>query len=180
MGGTVVSAGATFRVWAPRAKTVYVSGDFNDWRQNDDCRLDPIGGGHWAGFFPSLGDGDQYLFYVDGIGTKGFKRDPRARDLTFQPSFPASNCVLRDPYRFPWHDTGFRTPPYNDLMIYQLHVGTYSPAAGNPHGNIPRRDRALAILGDAGRKCHRAAADTGISDNVQPRIQRNGFLQPRG
>src|SRR5690349_2933050 len=90
MGGTVVPGGATFRIWAPRARAVYVSGDFNAWTQNDDSRLTPIGAGHWAGFFPGLQDGDQYMFYVDGTGSQGYKRDPRARKLTFQPEFPES------------------------------------------------------------------------------------------
>jgi 1,4-alpha-glucan branching enzyme len=131
MGGTVADGGATFRIWAPRANNVWISGDFNGWQQqNDGYRLNPIGGGHWAGFFSGLAEGTQYLFYIDGKGTRGFKRDPRARDLTFQPRFPGSNCVLRKPQIFPWHNTGYRTPPYNDLIIYQLHVGTYSPAAG--------------------------------------------------
>jgi 1,4-alpha-glucan branching enzyme len=136
MGGTVVPGGATFRIWAPRAKDVYVSGDFNGWKQNDSCRLNPIGGGHWAGFFPVLQDGDQYKFYVNGIGTEGFKRDPRARVLTFLPDFPGSNCVLRNPFRFPWHETGFRPPAFNETIIYQLHVGTYAIAAGGKDGSF--------------------------------------------
>jgi len=33
----------------------------------------------------------------------------------------------------PWHDAGFQTPPFNNLIIYQLHVGAFfaSDAAGN-------------------------------------------------
>src|SRR5690242_18788574 len=95
MGATVVPGGAIFRIWAPRANSVWVSGDFNGWQQNDDCRLQRIGSmGHWAGFMPGLKDGDQYLFYVDGIGSKGYKRDPHARTLTFQPEFPHCNCEV--------------------------------------------------------------------------------------
>ncbi len=136
VGGTLVPGGATFRVWAPRAKNVYVSGDFNGWKQNDSCRLNPIGGGHWAGFIAGLGDGDQYLFWIDGTGTTGFKRDPRARVLTFDPAFPQSNCVLRNPFQFPWHETGFRPPAFNEAIIYQLHVGTYSIMPGANDANF--------------------------------------------
>src|SRR5262249_29150843 len=102
MGGTLVPGGATFRAWAPRANAVYVCGDFNGWTQDDAARMTPIGGGHWSIFLPELKDGDQYLFYVDGPGTSGYKRDPRARLLTVQPAFPLANCVLRAPIRFPW------------------------------------------------------------------------------
>jgi len=150
MGGTLVPGGANFRIWAPRAKTVYISGEFNGFKQNEACRLNPIGGGHWAGFVPGLKDGDQYLFYINGLGTQGFKRDPRARSLTFQPAFPFCNCVLRDPSRFPWHETGFRPPAFSDLIIYQLHVGTYSIAAGSKDGcflDVIKRIPHLAELG---------------------------------
>jgi 1,4-alpha-glucan branching enzyme len=34
--------------------------------------------------------------------------------------------VVRDPGRYPWHDAGFRPPPFNDLVIYQLHIGTFN------------------------------------------------------
>lgn len=149
MGSTLVPGGASFRVWAPRAKAVYVSGDFNSWKRNGDCQLQPIGGGHWAAFIPDVKDGDQYLFYVNGLGTDGYKRDPRARMLTFQPAFPQANCVLRDPRRFPWHDAGFRPPAFNDLIIYELHVGTYSIKPGNPEGyflDVIQRVPYLAAL----------------------------------
>ena len=150
MGSTLVPGGASFRVWAPRAKAVYVSGDFNSWKRNGDGQLQPIGGGHWAAFIPGVKDGDQYLFYVNGLGTDGYKRDPRARMLTFQPAFPLANCVLRDPRRFPWHDTGFRPPAFNDLIIYELHVGTYSIKPGNLDGyflDVIQRVPYLAALG---------------------------------
>ena len=136
MGGTLTTGGATFRIWAPRAKNVYVSGTFNGWKQDSSCLLNQIGGGHWAGFFSGLNDGDQYLFYVDGVGTSNFKRDPYGRALTFNPGFPQSNSVLRNPARFPWHDTGFHPPAFNDAIIYQLHVGTYLIQPGSNDGSF--------------------------------------------
>ena len=142
--------GATFRVWAPRARVVYVCGDFNGWKQDASCQLSPIGGGHWAGFISGLKDGDHYLFYIIGSGSSGYKRDPRARLLTFEPPSPNARCVLRDPSRFPWHVSGFRTPAFNDLIIYQLHVGTYSISPGNDDGaflDVALRVPYLASLG---------------------------------
>ncbi len=35
LGANLVGGGATFRVWAPRAKAVFVSGDFNNWSRDD-------------------------------------------------------------------------------------------------------------------------------------------------
>ena len=134
MGGTLVPGGATFRVWAPRANGVYVCGDFNSWPKDAGVPLTQIGGGHWAGFIPGLKEGDQYLFYVNGRGSQGYKRDPRARELTITPAFPQSNCSLRNPSSFPWHNPAFRTSAFNDLLVYQLHIGTFSIASENPNG----------------------------------------------
>src|SRR6201998_665622 len=150
MGGTLMAGGATFRIWAPRARQIYVSGDFNGWKQDASCLLNQIGGGHWAGFFSDLNDGDQYLFYVDGVGTSNYKRDPHARALTFHPAFPGSNCVLRNPSRFPWHETGFRPPAFNDAIIYQLHVGTYLIQLGNGDGSFLDVITTIPYLADLG------------------------------
>ncbi|MBV9561641.1 MAG: alpha amylase C-terminal domain-containing protein [Bradyrhizobium sp.] len=152
LGGTLVAGGATFRVFAPRASAVHVSGDFNSWKQDEASRLSPIGGGHWAVFVPGLKDGDPYCFFVDGPagGTSGFKRDPHARLLTREPPFPQSHSVLRDPAAFPWHRREFTPPPFNQLVIYQLHVGTYDIKPGNPDGcffDIIARVPYLASLG---------------------------------
>lgn len=137
MGGTIIPGGAVFRIWAPRAKSVWISGPFNDWKQNDDCLLDRIGdGGHWGGFVAGLKDGDEYLFYIDGEGSKGYKRDPRARKLTFQPAFPKCNCRLRDPNRFQWIAPQFRPPAFHDLIVYELHVGAFSQRPGYSHGRF--------------------------------------------
>lgn len=136
-GATVVPGGATFRVWAPRARAVYVAGDFNGWKPQDPAhQLTSIGGGQWATFVSGLKGGDQYKFYVVGPGSEGFKRDPRARLLTVQPAFPFCNCVLRDPSVFPWHQTSYATPAFKDLVIYELHTGTYSIASGNTDGQF--------------------------------------------
>jgi 1,4-alpha-glucan branching enzyme len=150
MGGTLAPGGATFRVWAPRAGAVHVAGDFNGWKQDAGSSLSQIGGGHWAIFVPGLKDGDQYLFYVNGTGSSGYKRDPRARLLTFQPAFPFANCVLRNPARFPWHQVRFVPSAFNDLIIYELHVGSYDIAPGNPDGSfldVIQRVPYLAALG---------------------------------
>jgi len=150
MGATLVPGGATFRIWAPRATAVYIAGDFNGFKQTPGALLSPIGNGHWAGFVPGIQDGDQYLFYVNGTGTTGYKRDPEARVITFQPAFPFANCVVRNPGRFPWHNAGFSPPAFNDFIIYQLHVGTYSIVPGSPDGSfldVLARVPYLAALG---------------------------------
>jgi 1,4-alpha-glucan branching enzyme len=127
MGANIVAdrSGATFRCWAPRAKQVDIRGEFNRWSATDDGRLHQDGP-YWSGFVPGAKEGQEYKFYVTGEGTIGYKRDPYARELTRNPSYPFCNCVLRDPRSWNWHDGGFRPPAFNDLIIYQLHVGVFN------------------------------------------------------
>src|SRR5262245_3829475 len=125
MGANLVGVGCTFRVWAPRATEVYVRWPFTNWELTDAGRLAPLPGGHWGGFVPGVADGDEYKFWVVGEGSAGWKRDPFARELSTEPAFPFSNCVVRDPAAYPWHDAGFRLPAFSDLVVYQLHVRSF-------------------------------------------------------
>jgi len=129
LGANLLGSGATFRVWAPRAKAVHVTGSFGGrdaWQPSEENRLLRDDRGYWAGFMDAARDGDQYKFYVVGEGTSGYKRDPYARELTKIPAYPFCNCIIRDAGAYPWHDGGYRPPAFNDLIIYQLHIGTFA------------------------------------------------------
>jgi 1,4-alpha-glucan branching enzyme len=129
MGANLRPEGATFRVWAPKAQGVHLLGNFQgsaDWTPGEHNRLIQDTDGYWAGFVPGVKEGDQYIFYVYGTGSEGKKRDPCARELTDDdPAYPWSNCIVRSPSTYPWHDQGFRPPPFHELVIYQFHVGTF-------------------------------------------------------
>lgn len=141
MGANVIAGGCTFRAWAPRASALYVSGSFNGWQKQDEtCRLVRDANGYWAGFVPGVGEGAEYKFYVVGAGSTGFKRDPYAREIVA----PDWNCVVSQPAAFPWHDGGFRPPVFEDLIIYQLHVGTFY--AVDAAGNDRRAGRVAKFL----------------------------------
>jgi 1,4-alpha-glucan branching enzyme len=147
MGATLLGAGATFRVWAPRARTVHVLGDFNAWTRDDHSLLNRDDAGHWRGFVPAVRDRDCYMFYVAGDGGEGRKRDPYARELTTP--FPGTCLVRRSD--FPWHETGYRTARFEDFLIYQLHVGTFYtpnlPRKGGTFLDVARKLPHLAELG---------------------------------
>lgn len=121
MGANLVADGATFRIWAPGALAVHACGDFNDWRRDDSSLLVRDERGHWRGFLPGVRDGQAYRYFVIGLGSEGFKRDPYARELTTP--FPGS-CLVRSP-AFPWRHPGFHPPPFHRWVLYQLHVGTF-------------------------------------------------------
>lgn len=132
MGANLVGTGATFRTWAPGAREVYICYDRNWGPKDANMLLTKDSQGYWTGFVPGITDGTQYKFYVVGAGSEGYKRDPYARELTIDPPFPRSNCIVCATDRYPWHDRGFRPPAFNDLTIYQFHVGTYYIPATRP------------------------------------------------
>jgi 1,4-alpha-glucan branching enzyme len=123
MGANLVANGATFRVWAPGAEKVYVIGDFNSWAPSDPWLLQTRPGGHWAGFLPEVKDGTFYKFWVQGTGTSGPKRDPYARDL--EDAWPNPKCIVRASDTYTWQDSTWHAPAFNDLTVYQFHVGTF-------------------------------------------------------
>lgn len=131
-GATLVAGGATFKIWAPRATAVYLNGTFagtvHD-GQTDDRLLSRDAAGYWTGFQPGAQDGEPYRFWVAGPGSSGNKRDPYARELAAD-GFPDCDNIVRASDAYPWHDTGFRTPDFSDMIIYQAHIGTY--AIGTP------------------------------------------------
>jgi 1,4-alpha-glucan branching enzyme len=127
-GAEVMPGGASFKVWAPRAQAVYLNGvlgGVNYGEQTEDRLLRKDASGYWTGFQAGAKDGDRYRFWVTGEGSSGYKRDPYARELE-KAGFPNSFSFLRKADAYPWHDAGFRTPDFSDMIVYQLHVGTYA------------------------------------------------------
>ena len=84
--------------------------------------------------------GDQYKYVIDG---SLWKNDPRAKDVTNS----AGNSIVYDSsYTF----GAFSTPTWDDLVIYEMHVGTFNDSAGGSPGTwqsaIQKVDH-LAALG---------------------------------
>src|SRR4051794_14210061 len=108
MGMNIVpdGSGATFRVRGPRADKIWVRGSFNNWVADDSSLLIKHGD-FWVGFIPGMKPGDQYkLFVKGGLADPEWKRDPWARDLTKDPAYPMSNCIVVQPEAYPWKDGG--------------------------------------------------------------------------
>lgn len=151
MGANLAPGGATFRVWAPNAIEVHVLLSRGDdsllekqhtFQPTLESRLFPLPNGHWAGFIPGVHDGDHYRFYLVGR-SQPYVRDPYARELEFH-HWPDVDGIVRCAASYPWHDRAFRTPEARDLVIYQLHIGTWF--ATNAHGNDVREQRVAKFL----------------------------------
>jgi 1,4-alpha-glucan branching enzyme len=154
MGATPRTNGTYLRCWAPSASRVALISSAQARPAAADA-LFPLGDGTFAGFAPGLLEGGAYMFWVDGPDPtvpwgSGAKRDPRARELTAMPAFPDCACIVRDAGSYPWQFKAWRPPAFADLIIYQLHVGTWRIPAGSPGGTFLDVAQNLPFLRDLG------------------------------
>ncbi len=83
--------------------------------------------------------GDRYAFSLDG---GPLRPDPASR---FQPEGVHGPSEIVDPAAFAWTDDGWRGRSARELIVYELHVGTFSPA-----GTFAGARERLPLLRDLG------------------------------
>jgi len=141
VGAEVVPEGGVhFRVWAPRCRTVTVSFE-NPRRDHLEPRaLDAEGNGYFSGVEPQAADGTLYSFRLDDRDF--LYPDPASR---FQPDGPEGPSCVIDPTRFAWTDSGWPGVKIEGQVIYELHVGTFTP-----DGTWEAAERELPELANLG------------------------------
>ena len=148
MGAIPHDDGTTFRVWAPHATGVAVVGTFNDWDASRDPLVRDNSGAAetWSVDVVGARPGDEYRFVLQTPAGERNRIDPRARRLTNS----VGNGVIYDAAAFDWGNAEFRQPPWNDLVVYELHVGTFSEGLHGQPGTLDGVRRRLPYLRDLG------------------------------
>ncbi|MGD8230230.1 MAG: alpha-amylase family glycosyl hydrolase [Desulfobacteraceae bacterium] len=144
MGAIAHAAGASFRVWAPHADQVFVMGTFNSWSKT----VNPLaseGNGYWSSNVPDATIGDQYKYVIIHGAKELIRTDPYARDVTSS----IGNGIIHDP-DFDWGAGKYRVPPLNEMVIYEMHIGTFNDQPGGPPGNFKSAIEKLPYLRDLG------------------------------
>jgi maltooligosyltrehalose trehalohydrolase len=116
VGAEVARGSVHFRVWAPirsRVEVVVEGGPVT--------ALEPEAG-YFSGLVTNVADGARYRFKLDG-GPALFP-DPASR---FQPDGPHGPSQVIDPHSFVWNDRDWRGVPAEGQVLYELHVGTFTP-----------------------------------------------------
>ncbi len=148
MGALPFEGGTSFRVWAPHAEAVFVSGPFDGWAQTATALARDRDGeaDTWSADVPDVGAGMEYRFSIQTAGGHVVSRlDPYARQVTNS----VGNAVVYDPMAFDWGDDALAMPGWDDLVIYELHVGTFA-AGPDRRGDFDRAARRLPYLRDLG------------------------------
>jgi maltooligosyltrehalose trehalohydrolase len=122
----------TFRVWAPLPKKVevQVAGKIFPMTAGSD--------GWWTAEIPTAKTGDDYGFVLDGEGPFP---DPRS---AAQPDGIHKLSRLVDQNSFAWTDKNFQAKPLSAAVIYELHLGTFTPA-GTFLSAIEKLDHLVAL-----------------------------------
>lgn len=138
LGAWPAANGMNFRVWAPRAHTVeVVRHHLGAGATVLTLRKQPDG--TFTGMTPGLGTGDLYRYRIDG---KALLPDPASR---FQPDGVHGPSQVVDPRLFAWSDTGWIGISLDECVIYELHVGTFSP-----EGTFAGATERLPMLAELG------------------------------
>jgi maltooligosyltrehalose trehalohydrolase len=118
-----------FRVWAPRVRQVEVH--LLD-PADRVVSLTPTTTGYHEATLVDVLPGARYFFRLDGTRERP---DPVSRHQTEGVHGPST---VVDP-TFPWTDDAWHGVPFADLVLYELHVGTYTPE-GTFDAIIPHLD----------------------------------------
>ncbi len=124
-----------FRVWAPKVTRMAVRllGPDGQPLPREPVPLVPAGDGYHEGTVSDARAGLCYRYRLDD----GLERpDPASR---FQPQGVHGPSMIVDPDAFDWTDQGWTGRPLRELILYELHVGTFTPE-GTFDAIIPRLD----------------------------------------
>jgi maltooligosyltrehalose trehalohydrolase len=136
-GAQVNGTATTFRLWAPAAASV-------DLVLPDDAtpQILPLPrdeAGWYRATLSGTGAGARYAYRIDG---KLVVPDPASRA---NPEGVHAPSTIIDPTTYAWNDTAWRGRPWHEAVVYELHIGTFTPE-GTFAGAISRLDE-LARLG---------------------------------
>ena len=129
--------GARFRLWAPAASRVEVMLKGRDKVRALAMQALPEG---WFEVVTNEAQaGDLYRYRIDG----GLEiADPASR---FNPEDAQGPSMVVDPCAFTWQDGAWRGRPWHEAVLYELHVGTFSPEG--TYAGVEKRLGYLAALG---------------------------------
>jgi 1,4-alpha-glucan branching enzyme len=119
-----------FRVWAPDAKNVSVTGDFNDWSETENpMKQLKNSGGVWEAEIKNIKPYDMYKYCITAAdGRTLMKCDPYGFHMETRPGTATKYYEIDDCYE--WHDEKW-VEGRNGKNIYESPVNIYEIHAGS-------------------------------------------------
>ncbi|MCW5936641.1 MAG: alpha amylase C-terminal domain-containing protein [Fimbriimonadaceae bacterium] len=147
-GAVPFAGGTTFRLWAPFATQANVAGPFNGWNDSN-AKLVAEGGGWWSLDYRRTVPGQQYKFVLRNGSQVLWKKDPWAKALVSS----NGNAIIHNPNAYAWQTNNFVTPAWNDLVVYETHIGTFNDTPGGKPGTFSTAEQKLDYLQGLGVNC---------------------------
>ncbi len=125
--------GVIFRVWAPKAVSVCVVGDFNNWDRTKSYMNKISDGGIWELFIPDLKQYDTYKYSIEtSVGRIQLKADPYGYHMETRPN-TATKIYDLDGYKWKdakWVEKMSKTNVYSSpINIYEIHLNSWKHKA---------------------------------------------------
>jgi 1,4-alpha-glucan branching enzyme len=141
------SGGTTFRVWAPHASGVWVCGSFNGWSTSSHP-LHSENNGYWSADIVDAREDDRYKYFIRGPFVPGghWRTDPYCREVL--DNHGADGVIVRHD-DFDWDNEVFQMPPWNELVVYELHIASFNRTQSVP-GNFSTILDKLSYLKELG------------------------------
>lgn len=130
-GAEVLSQGVRFRLWAPDCQSVSLCLDGQ--QATTETPMQRSETGWYETVVAEAGPGTRYRFRIDGDLRVP---DPASR---FQPDDIHGASEVIDPASYSWQHDAWRGRPWEETILYELHVGTFSPQ-GTYRGVMERLD----------------------------------------
>lgn len=121
LGAWSTPDGTRFRVWSPTARSIDLIVEPSSLTSASVLPLQPADDGYFTGTFPDIPTGTRYQFRIDGLNAHP---DPASR---FQPDGVHGPSQVVDPSLFRWTDADWTGLKMEDLILYEIHVGTFTP-----------------------------------------------------
>ena len=118
-GAELTENGVSFRTWATDKNSVSVVLLNSEQQFIRELPLNPEPGGYYTAEDPQATAGMLYQYRLDGR----LLPDPASR---FQPFGVHGPSQIVDSSAFVWTDQAWTPPPLTELVIYELHVGTFT------------------------------------------------------
>jgi maltooligosyltrehalose trehalohydrolase len=121
-GATVADGGVQFAIWAPSASWAPSTSAVTLEVDGRRTAMQRAAQGFFYCFDPDAGPGSRYAFRFHGVDLA--VPDPASR---FNPDGVHQPSEVVDPNAYTWRDAQWRGRPFCDAVIYELHVGTFTP-----------------------------------------------------
>jgi maltooligosyltrehalose trehalohydrolase len=131
--------GTHFRVWAPKRRSVEVIFFDGDRESRKSFSLDREDDGYFSALISDANAGTRYKLRVDGKETFP---DPASH---WQPDGPHGASAVVDHTKFAWTDKNWRGISIRGQVIYELHIGTFTPG-----GTYESAKQKLPLLKELG------------------------------